>query len=98
MNNITRDDISEFINKEFGLTKLDCNNFVNTLIEEIIYGLITHNIVKIHNFGTFRIKKKNSRIGRNPKTKEEVIIKERNVITFTASKKILNNLNLSINE
>jgi len=94
MNNITRENISEFINNEFGLAKKDCDDIVNELIEQIIVGLIDHKIFKIHNFGTFKIKQKNSRIGRNPKTKEEVIISERNVVTFTPSKKIL----LMINE
>ena len=94
MNNITRDNISEFINNEFGLAKKDCDDIVNELIEQIIVGLIDHKIFKIHNFGTFKIKQKNSRIGRNPRTKEEVIISERNVVTFTPSKKIL----LMINE
>mgnify|MGYP001440434263 FL=1 len=93
MSNITRDDISEFINNEFGLAKKDCDDIVNELIEQIITGLINHKIFKIHNFGTFKIKQKKSRIGRNPKTKEEVIIQERNVITFIPSKKILLKIN-----
>ncbi len=93
MNNITRDDIAEFINNEFGLTKKDCNNLVNDIIEEIIEGLKEHNIVKIHNFGTFKIRRKNARIGRNPKTKEEVMIAPRNVISFLPSKHILKKLN-----
>ena len=93
MNNITRDNISEFINNEFGLAKKDCDDIVNELIEQIIVGLINHRIFKIHNFGTFKIKQKKSRIGRNPKTKEEVIIQERNVITFIPSKKILLTIN-----
>ena len=71
--NITRDSIAEFIHQEFGLTKIDCNHFVNDLIEEIISGLIAHKLVKIHNFGTFKIRNKKERIGRNPKTKENVI-------------------------
>ena len=93
MNNITRDDIAEFINNEFGLTKKDCNNLVNGIIEEIIEGLKEHNIVKIHNFGTFKLRRKNARIGRNPKTKEEVMIAPRNVISFLPSKHILKKLN-----
>ena len=92
-NNITRDDIAEFINQEFGLTKIDCNHFVNDLIEEIISGLISHKLVKIHNFGTFKIKNKKKRKGRNPKTKEEVMIQPRNVISFTISKNPLRTLN-----
>ena len=93
MNNITRDDIADFINNEFGLTKKDCINLVNDIIEEIIEGLNEHNIVKIHNFGTFKIRRKNARIGRNPKTKEEVMIAPRNVISFLPSKHILKKLN-----
>ena len=98
MNNLTRDDISEYINQKFGLTKRNCSEIVNNLLEEIISGLIKNNIVKIHNFGTFRLKQKNSRIGRNPKTKKEVMISSRNVISFTPSKKILNGINVPINE
>ena len=93
MNNITRDDIAEFIFKEFVLTKKDCNNLVNDIIEEIIKGLNEHKIVKIHNFGTFKLRRKNARIGRNPKTKEEVMIGPRNVISFLPSKHILKKLN-----
>ena len=93
MNNITRDDIAEFINDEFGLTKKDCINLVNDIIEEIIEGLNEDSIVKIHNFGTFKLRRKNARIGRNPKTKEEVMISPRNVISFLPSKHILKKLN-----
>ena len=93
MINVTRDDIAEFINYQFGLTKRDCNEFVNELIESIIVGLQNEKSVKIHNFGTFRLKNKKERIGRNPKTKENVMIPSRNVITFIPSKKILTNLN-----
>ena len=92
-NNITRDDIAEFINSEFGLTKKDCNDLVNDIIEQIIEGLNKNEFVKIHNFGTFKLKKKKSRIGRNPKTKEEVMIPARNVISFIPSKNILKKLN-----
>ena len=98
MNNITREDIAEFINIEFGLTKKDCNDLVNDIIEEIIIGLNEHKIVKIHNFGTFKLKRKNSRIGRNPKTKQEVLIGPRNVISFIPSKHILRKLNESKNQ
>jgi len=98
MNNITREDIAEFINIEFGLTKKDCIDLVNDIIEEIIIGLNEHKIVKIHNFGTFKLKRKNSRIGRNPKTKQEVLIGPRNVISFIPSKHILRKLNESNNQ
>ena len=92
-NNITKDDIAESINRDFGLSKKDCLNIVKDIIDQIILGLQKNHIVKIHNFGTFKLKRKKSRIGRNPKTKVEVIINERNVILFKASKKLLNYIN-----
>ena len=91
--NISRDDIAYSINKEFGFAKQECLSLVNDIIDIIIEGLMSNGIVKIHNFGTFKIKRKNSRIGRNPKTKEEVLIADRNVITFKASKNILKIVN-----
>ena len=91
--NITRFHIAESIHNEFGLPKKDCIEFVSDIIEIIIEGLQNSGIVKIHNFGTFIIKNKKSRIGRNPKTKEEVIIGKRKVISFKASKNVLKYLN-----
>tara|TARA_B110000438_G_scaffold298337_2_gene346397 strand:+ start:419 stop:712 length:294 start_codon:yes stop_codon:yes gene_type:complete len=96
MKNITRDDISEFIFQEFGLAKKDCNDLVHDIIQQISIGLKKNDYVKIHNFGTFKIKSKSERIGRNPKTKEEVMIEARKVISFIPSKnfvKIINNKN-----
>ena len=91
--NISRDDIADTINKEFGFSRKDCLEIVNDIIDIIIDGLIKNQSVKIHNFGTFKLKRKSSRIGRNPKTKEEVIISDRNVIIFKASKNIITYIN-----
>ena len=91
--NITREDISEFLNSEFGLSKYDCNNLVNEIIDQIILGLINQNIVKIHNFGTFKIRNKSQRIGRNPKTKEEFMIMPRKVISFIPSQHLFKKIN-----
>ena len=91
--NISRDNIAETINNEFGFAKKECLDIVNDIIDIIIEGLIKNQIVKIHNFGTFKLRRKSSRIGRNPKTKEEVIINDRNVITFKASKNIISYIN-----
>ena len=91
--NLTRDDIAETLHNEFGLTKKDCINFVNDILEIIIEGLKSKGYVKIHNFGSFKIKRKKSRLGRNPKTKEDVIIGERNVLSFKPSKSVLTYIN-----
>ncbi len=94
--NITRDEIAEAMKSEFGFNRKLCLDIVNDIVEIIINGLQSDKKVKIHNFGTFKLNKKNSRIGRNPKTKEQYNIASRNVITFKASKillKYINNLN-----
>ena len=92
-NNFTREDIAESLHTDFGLTKKDCLIFVNDIIEIIIEGLKTSGYVKIHNFGSFKVTRKKSRIGRNPKTMENVMISERNVLKFKPSKIILDYIN-----
>ena len=92
-NNFTREDIAESLHTDFGLTKKDCIIFVNDIIDIIIEDLKSSGYVKIHNFGSFRVLKKKSRIGRNPKTMEEVMISERNVLKFKPSKMILDYIN-----
>ena len=92
--NISRDDIANAINKDFGFNRKQCLDFVNDIFELIIEGLETSNKVKIHNFGTFTLRKKKERLGRNPKTREEVTISSRYVITFKASKILLKSINL----
>ena len=92
-NNFTREDIAQSLHDEFGLTKKDCLLFVNDIMNIIVDGLKTNGYVKIHNFGSFKIKRKKSRLGRNPKTKEDVMIDERNVLTFRASKSVLKYIN-----
>ena len=92
--NISRENIADSIHKEFGFSKKECLDMVNDIVEIIINGLQKQGIVKIHNFGTFKLRKKNSRIGRNPKTKEEVIIQDRYVVSFKASRRILSSLNI----
>ena len=97
MKNATRDEIAEYIYEEFGLTKRDCTEIVNDIIEKIIQGLIDSDFVKIHNFGTFKLKRKRSRIGRNPKTKENIMIEERYIVSFKPSKKLINSINFDLN-
>ena len=91
--NFTREDIAESLHSDFGLTKKDCIIFVNDIIDIIIDGLKTKGYVKIHNFGSFKVSRKKSRIGRNPKTMENVMISESNVLKFKPSKMILDYIN-----
>ena len=91
--NISRDEIAEAIQNDFGFNRKLCLDIVNDIINIVISGLERDRKVKIHNFGTFTLNRKNSRIGRNPKTKEEYNISSRNVITFKASKILLKYIN-----
>ncbi len=93
LDNITRFHIADSIHNEFGLPKKDCIEIVSDILDLIVEGLQNSGKVKIHNFGTFIVRNKKSRIGRNPKTKEEVMISERKVISFKASKNVLKHLN-----
>ena len=96
--NISRDDIAEAIQADFGFNKKLCLDIVNNIIDIVIEGLQSDKKVKIHNFGTFILNKKNSRLGRNPKTKEVYNIPSRNVITFKASKVLLKFINNKTND
>ena len=97
--NLSRDEIAEAMKSEFGFNRKLCLDIVNDIIEIIIEGLQSEKKVKIHNFGTFKLNNKNSRIGRNPKTKQEYNISSRNVVTFKASKILLKSINnIDINE
>ena len=91
--NLSRDEIAEAMKSEFRFNRRLCLDTVNDIIEIIIEGFQTDKKVKIHNFGTFKLNNKKSRIGRNPKTKEEYNISSRNVITFKASKILLKYIN-----
>ena len=93
--NISRDEIAEAMQSEFGFNRKLCLDIVNDIIDIIIDGLQSDKKVKIHNFGTFILNNKKSRIGRNPKTKEEFNISSRNVITFKASKILLKSININ---
>ena len=96
--NISRDEIAEAMQNEFGFNRKQCLDIVNDIINIIIDGLQSDKKVKIHNFGTFTMNNKKSRIGRNPKTKEEYNISSRNVVTFKASKILLKYINNKIND
>ena len=94
---ITKAVVVNFLNESIGLSKRECLNFFENFIDIISNELKNKQNVKIVNFGVFSIKKKKPRIGRNPKTKEEVMISERNVVKFKPSDLIVNQSNSNKN-
>ena len=83
--NLTRNDIIEAISDNVGLSLYDSSKIIEEIFEFILLELEQGKDVKISSFGTFSVRHKNSRIGRNPKTGVEVPIKARNVVTFSSS-------------
>ena len=91
--NLTKKDIINSIYMQLGFSKKICENLLEDFFLIIIDNLIKYRKVKIAKFGTFHVRFKKSRIGRNPKTKESKIISERNVVLFKPSKELKFNIN-----
>ena len=81
----TRNDIIEEVSNNLGLPLLESSKIVEEIIEEILFSLEEGLDVKISSFGTFSVKNKRSRIGRNPKTGVAATISARKVVTFNCS-------------
>ena len=89
---LTRADLSEAIYSEIGIYKVESSQIVDQIFEEMILDLIDGKSVKLSSFGSFMVRQKNERIGRNPKTKEEAVIDARRVVVFRASKELKNKI------
>jgi integration host factor subunit alpha len=82
---ITRNELTEAVYQQLGLSRSESSDLVETCLEEIIQALILDESVKLSSFGTFSTRYKNERVGRNPKTGIEVPITPRRVVSFKAS-------------
>tara|TARA_B100001013_G_C24287963_1_gene315624 strand:+ start:243 stop:533 length:291 start_codon:yes stop_codon:yes gene_type:complete len=90
---LTRLDISDVINSEIGISRSESVYFVDTIVNESVNALVNNKILKISSFGTLKIRYKKSRVGRNPKTGQEVMISQRNIVSFIPSKILKNKMN-----
>ncbi|MEO0664358.1 MAG: integration host factor subunit alpha [Pseudomonadota bacterium] len=82
---LTRMDLSEAVFREVGLSRNESAQLVEHVLEEMSDALVRGEQVKISSFGTFSVREKAARVGRNPKTGEEVPISPRRVLTFRPS-------------
>ncbi|MCB1368836.1 MAG: integration host factor subunit alpha [Rhodobacteraceae bacterium] len=82
---LTRMDLSEAVFREVGLSRNDSADLVESVLRHMSDALASGENVKISSFGTFSVRDKSARIGRNPKTGEEVPISPRRVLTFRPS-------------
>lgn len=82
---LTRMDLSEAVFREVGLSRNESSQLVESVLQHMSDALAAGETVKISSFGTFSVRDKTSRIGRNPKTGEEVPISPRRVLSFRPS-------------
>ena len=82
---ITRADLSESVFQEVGLSRNESSDLVETILSEVVEALARGESVKISSFGSFTVRDKGRRVGRNPKTGQEVPILPRRVLVFRAS-------------
>ena len=82
---ITRADLSESVFQEVGLSRNESSDLVETILADVVEALARGESVKISSFGSFTVRDKGQRVGRNPKTGQEVPILPRRVLVFRAS-------------
>ena len=93
MKTITRADVAETICEEIGLSRKDSTDILDMILDEIVKELSNGNDVKLSSFGTFSLRQKKERSGRNPKTGVEAIISPRKVISFKPSQTMRKTIN-----
>lgn len=92
-NTITRADLTDAVYRSVGISRNESSAFVERILEEVAASLEKGESVKISSFGTFSVREKKLRMGRNPKTGEEVPIAPRRVVTFRASHVLKDRIN-----
>ena len=95
--NLTKKDLVNLVYMQLGFSKQISENLIEDFLLTIITNIKQEKKLKLSNFGTFSIREKKSRIGRNPKTKESKIISGRDVVLFKPSKEFKNFINLKDN-
>jgi integration host factor subunit alpha len=90
---LTRADLSEAVHRQMGLSRTESAELVKTVLDAMTDTLVKGETVKLSSFGTFMVRKKGGRVGRNPKTGQEVPITPRRVLTFRASQVMKNIVN-----
>ena len=84
--NLTKKDLVNLVYMRLGFSKQISENLIEDFLSTIVSNIKNEKKLKLSKFGTFTIREKKSRIGRNPKTKKETLISERNVVLFKPSK------------
>ena len=92
--NLTKKDLVNLVYMQLGFSKQISENLIEDFLPTIVSNIKEEKKLKLSKFGTFSIRQKKSRIGRNPKTKEKKVISERKVILFKPSKELKKKINM----
>lgn len=84
-NTLTRADLSDAVHQQVGLSRTESADLVKSILDHVTETLVEGETVKLSSFGTFMVRSKSGRMGRNPKTGEEVPITPRRVLVFRPS-------------
>ena len=95
--NLTKKDLVNLVYMQLGFSKQISENLIEDFLSTIVSNIKNEKKLKLSKFGTFTVRQKNSRIGRNPKTKETKVISSRDVVLFKPSKEFKNFINLKDN-
>ena len=95
---VTRAQLAESVYQEVGLSRSELAELVDSILGEISESLLQEGSVKISSFGTFTVRNKGRRVGRNPKTGEEVPILPRRVLVFRASQVLKERVNANADQ
>ena len=95
--NLTKKDLVNFVYMQLGFSKQISENLIEDFLATIVFNIKNEKKLKLSKFGTFTIRQKKSRIGRNPKTKEKKVISRRDVVLFKPSKEFKAFINLKDN-
>jgi integration host factor subunit alpha len=95
--NLTKKDLVNLVYMQLGFSKQISENLIEDFLSTIVSNIKQEKKLKLSKFGTFSIRQKKSRVGRNPKTKETKIISSRNVVLFKPSKEFKDFVNLKDN-
>ncbi len=90
---LTRADLTEVLHRDVGLSRTESADMVNSVLDLISDAVVAGQTVKLSSFGTFMVRSKRQRMGRNPKTGEEVPITPRRVLVFRPSQVMKNIVN-----
>ena len=95
--NLTKKDLVNLVYMQLGFSKQISENLIEDFLETIVTNIMSEDKLKLSKFGTFSIRQKKSRIGRNPKTKESKVISSREVVLFKPSKEFKEFINIKEN-